>query len=191
MAARRLAVFGALALVVVAQQQLLQRPFVLPSNVNLGIDTNSLRYAALADVEEECVNEEVRVPLTLGVMSRCPDAIFCEAVIDDVLSEVGDIVDVGLTFIGQPNASETEWGVTCKHGAGECLGNVLELCAISVEPPRPDEIDLAWRPRWWDFTLCMNAAGKDHVGERIVAQVCATKAGIDWALLDDCKTNGE
>lgn len=29
------------------------------------------------------------------------------------------------------------------------------------------------------------------MGERAVAQVCATKAGIDWALLDACKAGRE
>lgn len=43
----------------------------------------------------------VKVPVVLGVMSRCPDAILCESVFDQVLKEVADKVDLSLTFIGR------------------------------------------------------------------------------------------
>lgn len=43
-----------------------------------------------------------KVPVTLGVMSRCPDAIHCENVMDTVFNEVGfEKVDVTLSFIGR------------------------------------------------------------------------------------------
>jgi hypothetical protein len=44
---------------------------------------------------------DIKVPLVLGVMSACPDAILCEAVFDEVLSEVGDKVDLSLSFIAR------------------------------------------------------------------------------------------
>lgn len=40
-----------------------------------------------------------RVPVVLAVMSKCPDAVDCEGVFDDVLTEVGDMMDLQLTFI--------------------------------------------------------------------------------------------
>jgi len=40
-----------------------------------------------------------KVPVILAVMSKCPDAVACEAVFDDVLTEVGDMMDLQLTFI--------------------------------------------------------------------------------------------
>jgi hypothetical protein len=43
----------------------------------------------------------IRVPVTLGVMSQCPDAMLCESVFDRVLKEVMDIVDMQLTYLGQ------------------------------------------------------------------------------------------
>jgi hypothetical protein len=43
----------------------------------------------------------LRVPVTLGVMSRCPDALLCEAVFDQVLHSVGGITDLNLTYVGQ------------------------------------------------------------------------------------------
>lgn len=44
---------------------------------------------------------DVKVPVVLGVMSRCPDALLCEAVFDDVLKEVGDKVNMSLSFIAK------------------------------------------------------------------------------------------
>lgn len=46
-------------------------------------------------------NATRRVPVILGVMSQCPDALYCEAVFDRVLEHVGDIVDLQLSFIGR------------------------------------------------------------------------------------------
>ena len=43
---------------------------------------------------------DVKVPVVLGVMSRCPDAILCESVFDEVIGEVGNKIDLTLTFIG-------------------------------------------------------------------------------------------
>jgi hypothetical protein len=42
-----------------------------------------------------------RVPVHLGVMSRCPDAEDCERVFDDVLQEVADIVELNMQYIAQ------------------------------------------------------------------------------------------
>jgi hypothetical protein len=45
--------------------------------------------------------QDIKVPLVLGVMSQCPDALLCESVIDRVLQQVGNKVDLSLTFIGR------------------------------------------------------------------------------------------
>ena len=42
----------------------------------------------------------VRVPVVLGVMSGCPDALLCESVFDRVIQRVADKVDLSLSFIG-------------------------------------------------------------------------------------------
>lgn len=44
---------------------------------------------------------DVKVPVTLGVMSRCPDALLCEAVFDKVVAQVGDKMELSLSFIGK------------------------------------------------------------------------------------------
>ena len=42
-----------------------------------------------------------KVPILLGVMSRCPDARVCETVWDRVLDRVGELVDVEMVYIGK------------------------------------------------------------------------------------------
>lgn len=44
---------------------------------------------------------DIKVPVTLGVMSRCPDALLCESVFDKVLAQAGDKVQMSLSFIGK------------------------------------------------------------------------------------------
>jgi hypothetical protein len=45
--------------------------------------------------------DDVRVPVLLGVASRCPDALLCEAVFDEVLNRVLGITDLKLVYVGQ------------------------------------------------------------------------------------------
>lgn len=60
-----------------------------------------------------------RVELTLGVMSRCPDAVFAEAAFDRVIPRVLDEIALRFTYIGDEDEEE-ETGVRCKHGPQEC-----------------------------------------------------------------------
>jgi hypothetical protein len=111
-----------------------------------------------------------KVPVVLGVMSQCPDALLCESVFDDVLKVVAEKVDVSLTFLGKINSSEPDFGVTCLHGPGECAGNVQELCAIKYTP----------LSTWWKFVQCQNALGRYEVGKPEVALKCAKEVDLDW-----------
>ncbi|QRV87776.1 gamma interferon inducible lysosomal thiol reductase GILT protein [Ceratobasidium sp. AG-Ba] len=115
--------------------------------------------------------QEVKVPVTLGVMSRCPDAIACETVFDKVLERVGNRVDMSLAFIGTINASEPLYGVTCMHGEFECAGNVHELCAIA---------HTSSQEQWWPFLRCLNYQGRSHIGDENMAKKCARIVGLDW-----------
>jgi len=114
--------------------------------------------------------EPVNVPVVLGVMSRCPDAIKCESVLNQVVYEVEDKIDLSLTFIGKINSSEPDFGVTCMHGPEECAGNVHELCAVKY----------ARTLIWWKFVQCENAQGRSKIGTPTTALQCAEEAGIDW-----------
>jgi hypothetical protein len=44
---------------------------------------------------------DIKVPIQLGVMSRCPDALLCESKFNEVLSKVVDKVDLSLVYIGK------------------------------------------------------------------------------------------
>jgi len=116
------------------------------------------------------MSRAAKVPMMLGVMSRCPDALHCESVIDRVLKNVRHKVDLSLTFIARMNESDPHYGVTCMHGPEECAGNVQQLCAAKYEP----------FVRWWEFVQCQNQRGRTRVGKPEVALECAKAAGIHW-----------
>ncbi|KAF9259491.1 hypothetical protein L218DRAFT_908181 [Marasmius fiardii PR-910] len=110
------------------------------------------------------------VPVQLGVMSQCPDALLCENVFDQVLQEVSGKVDLSLVYIGNIDPSEPDFGVTCKHGPGECAGNVHQLCV-------KEHSDFS---QWWEFVNCNNFQGRNKIGTPEVATKCAKSAGLDW-----------
>lgn len=68
------------------------------------------------------------------------------------------------------NASEPDFGVTCKHGPEECAGNVHELCAIKYAPTQ----------RWWNFVHCLNFKGRTEIGKPETALQCAKTTELDW-----------
>lgn len=44
---------------------------------------------------------DIKVPVQLGVMSKCPDALLCEATFNNVLAQVWDKVDLSLVYIAK------------------------------------------------------------------------------------------
>ena len=44
---------------------------------------------------------DIKVPVRLGVMSRCPDALLCESTFNEVLKKVIDKVDLSLVYIAK------------------------------------------------------------------------------------------
>ena len=137
-----------------------------------------------------------RVPVTLGVMSRCPDALYCETIFDQVLSAsakqlqasttsttttINSLVDLQLSFIGTIN-STVEGGVACRHGQQECEGNVHELCFMhKLRSKRAGkEYDLspsAAQRTWWEYVQCLNYEGTAKIGQVALAKKCANIVG--------------
>jgi len=113
---------------------------------------------------------DVKVPIHLGVMSRCPDALLCESVFNEVLSRVIDKVDLSLVYIANIDNSQPDFGVSCMHGPEECAGNVQQLCVYKYAPFQ----------NWWEFVQCQNYKGKEGIGGPDVALKCADTADIDW-----------
>lgn len=70
--------------------------------LSLCVSTQAVvRPLQVQDNSQIIFTEDVKVPVVLGVMSRCPDAMLCEAVWDRVLQRVGSKVDVSLSFIAK------------------------------------------------------------------------------------------
>ena len=49
----------------------------------------------------ESFDADTKVPVELGVMSRCPDALLCESVFNNVLHKVSDKVDLSLRYVAK------------------------------------------------------------------------------------------
>ncbi|TEB30259.1 hypothetical protein FA13DRAFT_1594428, partial [Coprinellus micaceus] len=113
---------------------------------------------------------DVKVPVQLGVMSACPDALLCESLFNEVLKHTEDKVDLSLVYVARIDDSDPDFGVWCKHGPVECAGNVQQLCTKKYAP---------W-PNWWEFVQCQNFEGRYEIGKPGVALKCAEAARIDW-----------
>ncbi|KAH9965871.1 hypothetical protein BC827DRAFT_1180510 [Russula dissimulans] len=133
--------------------------------------------ATPTDVQQQSwsapTTNDVRVPVTLGVMSRCPDALKCEALFDSIIPRVREKINLSLAYVAKFNVSDPQFGVSCMHGPGECAGNVQQLCVqkhtTSIQA-------------WWEFVMCQNYQGRDEIGKPEVASRCARIAGIDWEM---------
>ena len=51
--------------------------------------------------DELRIISDIKVPIQLGVMSRCSDALLCESKFNEVLSRVIDKVDLSLIYIAK------------------------------------------------------------------------------------------
>lgn len=48
---------------------------------------------------------DVKVPVQLGVMSKCPDALLCETTFNAVLEKVRDKMDLSLVYVAKYGGS--------------------------------------------------------------------------------------
>ncbi|KAE8180551.1 hypothetical protein A4X06_0g9504 [Tilletia controversa] len=126
-----------------------------------------------------------RVEITAGVMSRCPDALYCESTLDRILDRLNPKIKLHLTYLGTPNAS-SPLGAECLHGPDECKGNIHQLCVQdALRPSRAGkEFDLspsAAQLKWFDIVQCMNYA-KNNIGQESLLQDClkTVKGGPSW-----------
>ena len=66
------------------------------------------------------------------VMSRCPDAAFCESLFFPSLIQLSSIVNFTLSFIASKSPTNE---FQCMHGQNECLGNRQQLCIQNMYSP--------------------------------------------------------
>ncbi|OAL40410.1 hypothetical protein AYO20_00146 [Fonsecaea nubica] len=116
-----------------------------------------------------------KVALEIHVMSKCPDARDClRELIVPTMIQVNEKVNLTMSFIGSIDPHSD--AVSCKHGPGECLGNIILLCAAKVYP----EVKL-----WLGFANCMISEYPD-IPKRDLVQSCAMEHGLDFQLLNSC-----
>ena len=89
---------------------------------------------------------------------------------------IGSIMNVHLIPYG--NAEEKEqggkWVFTCQHGKEECIGNVIETCAIHLYPKVSD---------YFPFIHCIETS---NILPRTAAPICAQKLGLDYSKIQSC-----
>jgi len=118
-----------------------------------------------------------RVRLVLYYESLCPD---CKVFITDQLwptyKKISSIIDLDLVPYG--NAQERQdgdtWVFTCQHGAEECLGNIIETCALYVG----GSVNVSF-----PFIACMEMSSQS-INES--ATQCAKQHAIDLSAVMDC-----
>ncbi|ORY39203.1 hypothetical protein BCR35DRAFT_311490 [Leucosporidium creatinivorum] len=130
-----------------------------------------------------------KVPVTLGVMSKCPDAQVCEILFDRVLDQVGSMVDISLTYIGSID-KEDKYGVHCMHGESECLGNIQQLCVAKYWQGPSGEVN-PWAD-WWNFVQCVNYGPTSRIGSEDLAKSCAKVVKHEWNhQIEHCVSSDE
>lgn len=108
-------------------------------------------------------------------MSKCPDAIACESVLNDVLEQVGEVVDFTVDYI--TTSSSTPSKPKCMHGPEECEGNKQQLCFAKEYPH--------WHS-WYKFILCQNRHWT-ALPSRSLAETCAHQAGGQYeGWMEEC-----
>ncbi|PGH07011.1 hypothetical protein GX51_02051 [Blastomyces parvus] len=126
-----------------------------------------------------------RVPLEAHIMSKCPDAKYCiEELIVPAMAQVHDKVDFRLSFIGSVSNKSSD--VSCMHGPGECVGNMLMLCAANLPfPPGSKTQNKTPVVRSLGFANCL-LASYTKIPERELVEDCALEFGLDFGALNAC-----
>ncbi|KAL2266894.1 hypothetical protein VTJ83DRAFT_4171 [Remersonia thermophila] len=116
------------------------------------------------------------VPLEAHIMSKCPDAKDClRDLVLPAMQKVHEKVNFTLSFIGKPTEND---GVACMHGPGECLGNIIELCAQLLYPDPKTFLG---------FTMCLTRDYQE-IPQRELIEDCALEHAIDFDRLNECAT---
>ncbi|KAJ3277232.1 hypothetical protein HK104_003525 [Borealophlyctis nickersoniae] len=124
--------------------------------------------------------EEGRVPVELFVMSKCPDAVFCEREFLKILVKVGNITSITTSYIATPS-DDAPYAAKCLHGDSECLGNIQQLC-VRNNYPNPAQ--------WYNFIICQDRFYQSIPSEQL-AQKCAEAVGVNYARVKSCVDGAE
>ena len=118
-----------------------------------------------------------KVKVEFFVMSRCPDAAYCEAAYAPSLLALAPILDLSVDYIAQRGSNLTATNTTCMHGEPECVGNRQQLCAQLLSSAQPLSL------QYLNFTTCQSASYRDVPNN---AAACAKQSGFDLTQLQAC-----
>lgn len=157
---------------------------LLSCNLPPSLWCSSLEVARACKVEEQCDahiwsqsgNADL-VQFTLYLESLCPD---CQDFVREQLfptyKKLSTIIDLRLVPYG--NAMEHQegnrWVFECQHGEAECLGNIIETCAMHFN--NDSKI-------WFPFVACIEMSDSYPAQS---APKCAKQFGIDYATILQC-----
>ncbi|KAL5003255.1 hypothetical protein BDV10DRAFT_191108 [Aspergillus recurvatus] len=127
-----------------------------------------------------------RVPFEAHIMSKCPDARDCiRELVVPTMEKISDKVDFELSFIATVSNKSSD--VECMHGPGECIGDMLMLCAANL-PFKPEDGPAQGRTptvRYLGFATCLISSYQE-IPDRMLVEQCALEHGIDFDALNDC-----
>ncbi|KAL4980124.1 hypothetical protein BDW66DRAFT_125682 [Aspergillus desertorum] len=127
-----------------------------------------------------------RVPFEAHIMSKCPDARDCiRELVVPAMEKISDKVDFELSFIATVSNKSSD--VECKHGPGECVGDMLMLCAANLpfEPEDGPAQDRTPTVRYLGFATCLISSYQE-IPDRTLVEQCALEHGIDFDALNNC-----
>ncbi|KAL4780642.1 hypothetical protein BJX76DRAFT_350835 [Aspergillus varians] len=127
-----------------------------------------------------------RVPFEAHIMSKCPDARDCiRELVVPVMEKVSEKVDFELSFIASVSNKSSD--VMCMHGPGECVGDMLMLCAANLPFPPGDSFATGRTPtvRYLGFATCLISSYAE-IPDRTLVEQCALEHGIDFDALNKC-----
>eukprot|EP00794_Sanderia_malayensis_P007992 gene7992-8850_t len=110
--------------------------------------------------------------------SFCPDSE--DFILQQLFPTYEKLYDSGifnLSLIPSGNVEETkksdQWVFKCQHGKQECLGNLIEICAIS---------ELGSIVKWMPYIYCLQK--RKATPENAV--ICAKEQGFDYGQIKSC-----
>lgn len=118
-----------------------------------------------------------KVKVEFFVMSRCPDAAYCEATFVPALFQLSPILDLSVDYIARRGSTVTATNITCMHGENECEGNRQQLCSQLLSSANPLSL------QYLNFTTCQAASYREVPNN---AAACAKQSGFDGAKLQSC-----
>ncbi|ELU04646.1 hypothetical protein CAPTEDRAFT_173595 [Capitella teleta] len=147
------------------------------------------------------LNTAEAVAIDLYFESLCPGCrAFLTGQLWPTFKALGkDIINISLVPYG--NAQQTldhasgMWKFTCQHGGSECVGNIIETCAIVMYK----DIE-----KYFPFVHCLESSSDvASSGERVSSYnfsvqfnlllliKCANLTGLDWGKISTCATGAD